>query len=704
VSIADVSIAEESTLSSIVALLASLDASKIRYVHWKSNVNAANALAGKDDLDLLVHPSDRDMTLAVLRQECFVEGIARRDAWHTGMSHHFAPDLEAHRLVHVHLHDRLMLGFDFDKNYTLPVVDWYLSESRKIREMRVPAPERELILFTIRTLIKHARSTRWARFPVGWRSLLSDRPGELSASERSEFLYLSQAADLDMLKQALAESKLPIDESKLITALETCLSNPSSRQIQRLARTIKHSLAGYRNRAEATSFLMAAMRLFAKRLGSVATGLGFAAHKGRKFDRGGRIVAFLGGDGAGKSSNVDAVHGLMQRYFHVEKIHVGRPNRSIRGALFTLFSKMWFVVRQAELGQSYRHLALATDRIAAFRRAERVRSQGGIAVLDRLPTPWVKTMDAPRIVSPTTAHGRYLALRERRIYGQFKGVDLLVVLRLNPQMALRRRPEDDPDHLMARSGEIWNQTWTAEYMFSIDTGDFDLPTVVRRVTRRVWDSVSSEFIRTEVIGLSGAGKSTAIKNAVDSFSNVRVGLPYWSRPWLLVRCAILQAATRVPRSRIDREIFREMVQLRWFVAAQGRVRSPHGSTAHHYILDQGPVFQLARGLVEGCISQTHALYRSGIAAVNGWQTTDIVRLRAPKEVRFGRLKSRPGRLTRSMRLSGDSAEIFNRAYRNAFRLVCEDLNRVSRVRSDETPSVVASDMLRKLGRGVAEQR
>ena len=58
-------------------LIGALDARAIRYCHWKSNINLERALAGHDDLDLLIGPVDEESAFAALAELGFVEASGR---------------------------------------------------------------------------------------------------------------------------------------------------------------------------------------------------------------------------------------------------------------------------------------------------------------------------------------------------------------------------------------------------------------------------------------------------------------------------------------------------------------------------------------------------------------------------------------------------------------------------------------------------
>jgi hypothetical protein len=108
--------------------------------------------------------------------------------------------------------------------------------------------------------------------------------------------------------------------------------------------------------------------------------------------------------------------------------------------------------------------ALARDRYRTYVRARRVATNGGLAVCDRFPLPPLTSMDAPRIMRTPTGGlagrlGRRLAARELRYYRAISSPDVLIVLRVDPEVAVTRKPEEPAEFVRGRWQEIWNIDW-----------------------------------------------------------------------------------------------------------------------------------------------------------------------------------------------------------------------------------------------------
>jgi thymidylate kinase len=109
------------------------------------------------------------------------------------------------------------------------------------------------------------------------------------------------------------------------------------------------------------------------------------------------------------------------------------------------------------------HLLTARDRHREYRSARRVAGAGGIALCDRFPTGSISLMDSPRTTRvPGTSRrplARWLVERESAYYREILPPDLLIVLRVSPEVAVQRRHDEEPDFVTKRAAEVFGQHW-----------------------------------------------------------------------------------------------------------------------------------------------------------------------------------------------------------------------------------------------------
>ncbi|MBA3430940.1 MAG: hypothetical protein H0U16_05605 [Actinobacteria bacterium] len=210
----------------------------------------------------------------------------------------------------------------------------------------------------------------------------------------------------------------------------------------------------------------------------------------RRLAAGGKLIAIVGGDGAGKSSAVQNACGWLSKIFVVHRVHLGKPPRSISSSLVRAAR----VARRLMLGSSTTHTPsekgttleppprlldllwyslLARDRYRAYARARRVATGGGIVVCDRYPLRQIKLMDGPKsghlpsAACLTGLAGRLVQL-ERGYYDRIEAPDVLIVLRVDPDVAVQRRGDEEAVFVRARSAEIWDLDWEASGACVVD--------------------------------------------------------------------------------------------------------------------------------------------------------------------------------------------------------------------------------------------
>jgi hypothetical protein len=104
----------------------------------------------------------------------------------------------------------------------------------------------------------------------------------------------------------------------------------------------------------------------------------------------------------------------------------------------------------------------ARDRYLAYRHARRWVIGGGLVVSDRMPLSQLRTMDGCRTSwLRGSARLGYLARRlvalEMSYYAKIEPPDVLIVLRVDPAIAVQRKlGEDDPGSVRERAGEVFD--------------------------------------------------------------------------------------------------------------------------------------------------------------------------------------------------------------------------------------------------------
>lgn len=458
-------------LDLVETLCFELAAEGVVYCHWKSNDLLGRALCGESDLDLLVRRQDAERFEETIHRLGFRDVEAPPLRRVPGVFHSYGLDAPSGRLVHIHAHYELVLGDDTTKNYRLPIEDAYLASAEQGPWMPVPSPEHEFIVFVLRMVLKHAT----------WDAIVSAK-GRLSDAEVAELGYLTERADLHR-GGAILHEHLPMVDGALFDRCLWSLRPGTSRWFSiRTAHRVERALSPYARRrhgADSVVRLWRRCRIVVRRhlLRRRPPRGGLVA--------GGAVVAVVGGDGAGKSTAVAELSGWLSGHVATTTVHLGKPRRSVTSSIV---QGLWRgsargVVRgpsvsgatlAASDGTSMtlrgrmrlvRQVTVARDRYLESRRAHRAAARGSIVIADRYPVPEIRLMDGPLASKMLTTPGAgravgFLARLERRYYERIRDPDVLIVLRVSPQVAVeRRRGIDDEDVVRRRSEEIRDVDW-----------------------------------------------------------------------------------------------------------------------------------------------------------------------------------------------------------------------------------------------------
>jgi thymidylate kinase len=133
----------------------------------------------------------------------------------------------------------------------------------------------------------------------------------------------------------------------------------------------------------------------------------------------------------------------------------------------------------------------ARDRYRTYRRVRRLASNGAVVICDRFPLPVVVRMDGS-VTARVTDVGRFgprvakLAAREQRYYERIGFPDILVVLRVDPDIAVERKAGVEPESLVRpRAEEVWQTDWSRIPAIVVDAAA-SRDDVLSRIKSEIW--------------------------------------------------------------------------------------------------------------------------------------------------------------------------------------------------------------------------
>jgi thymidylate kinase len=491
-------LAQDGVRRAIRRLLAALDRAGVRYCHWKSNIRLQDSLAGKTDLDLLVDRRDAAAFQAVLLESGFRLTTRTNGGGHPGVFHAFAPDMQEGDLIHLHAYFQIVTGDSLVKNYRFPFEEVLLTGTRRLHGVPVPAPEAELVLFTLRIALKHTSLIEVLLV----RRYYEGVPRELA--------WLRAAAD-QRGAEVLWQTWFPSAPVELFRELIDAIAEPSAmaRRI-RLGRRLARHLRGWRRHGPLASTASRSARfaeLFLSRL---------RGRRGLIPVTSGLVIAFVGPKASGKSTLSNATAKWLGKHFEVQSVHVGKPPVTALSFLPRMMLPLARQLLPGERSSEYerperrekqrysllhvmRSAIVAHDRRLLIRRAWLRAVAGAIILADRYPSAKFGTIDGSRFDDVALAEcgpgfKRWLMRRERAAYAGLPRPDLVIRLVAPIETTIRRDAErvkdDGPDAAaVERRRRMETETeFPGCTVITIDT-DRPLEETKKMVMQAVWEAI-----------------------------------------------------------------------------------------------------------------------------------------------------------------------------------------------------------------------
>ena len=453
-------------------------------LQWKGNWKHARWMAGEGDIDLLVDRGAEAQFRNVLEALGFRRADAPVERRLPGIESHFGLDPVTGRLIHLHVYYRLLLGSYWHVMYRLPIEAPLLQSAMQGNVFLVPSAEFELLTFVVRMVQRLS--------PL---DVLRPRPPRWLTSIQPELDALLRKADQGRLGEIVA-AHIPVLD---VAFIETCIAalRPDCSRGARavLPWRLRRRLRAHARRPTVRQGLLRWARNLAERVG---TGRGGSRNK---VAHGGTVVAIVGSDGAGKTTCTRELAAWLSQGFAVMTAHLGHPPRSLLtlavGALLRLGQTMGVSAASDEARRrapgylaALRALCSARDRHRLYVRARRFAFGGGIALCERYPVALTPEFAGPRLdafAGPLrrTRLGRWLLAAEASYYRRILSPDLLVVLRIDPEIAVRRKTDEPEEYVRRRGHIVWAADWSATGAHVVDAGGpFD--DVLARLKAVIW--------------------------------------------------------------------------------------------------------------------------------------------------------------------------------------------------------------------------
>jgi thymidylate kinase len=460
-------------------LVKALDTQGVAYCQWKGHWSAHRWAIGEGDIDLLVDHAAIATFRSLVAELGFKLAVPPPGRQIPGVESYYGHDPAVPRPLHLHVHYRLVLGDYWKTTYRLPIERPMLQTAVVGEIFRVPSPTYQFLVFVLRMVLRQrGRPLHYRRRWLG--------------GIQPQLEYLEETSDREALA-ALIGQHLPCIS---LSFFDRCVASlrgqggPIRRAV--LGWKLHRSLRAHARPAPLAAVLSAVVE---KLLPPAMLRL---LSDGRmRVAGGGSVVALVGGDGAGKSTCAYELGEWLSEDLATMRAHLGNPPRSwltlttggalkIERALDSLFHRKRATASHIEL---FRHLCTARDCHRLYRKVHRFAARGGIALCERYPVPenWLLVGPCIPALLPPIPSVLATLLRKAEVsyYERILPPDCLIVLRLDPELAVLRKPEEPAGYVRARGRVVWETDWSATQAHVVDASQM-LPDVLRHLKSVIW--------------------------------------------------------------------------------------------------------------------------------------------------------------------------------------------------------------------------
>lgn len=499
-------------LEALANLTRALHQQGVRYCHWKSNLRLEQSLRGQTDLDLLVDRRHSEVFRRILYEQNVKPVLAPPGKRYPGIEDYVGFDPTSGQLFHLHVHYQLVLGEQFVKNYRLPLESQLLDSVQLRHGVNTPAPEWEIIVLSIRALLKY-------RDRDVIKDILSIRSPGLPTHILKEIEFLLGQTSLERITETLTGVADIVPADAVVEFLKTVVDTPrAGYSLYRLRERVRRALRGYQRHSRWRATVLYFREMWRRR-----KVLKSSADRMMTPINGGMSLAIIGADGAGKSTMCQMLAQWLAGRLDVRSYYLGSKQPSRRSELLYILFRMARRSQRAvgrRLGEGHvlsrwmaelrdsllctHHLSIGRDRYRRCRTGRKEAMAGSIVIFDRYPLesistrPGFRLLDGPQI--PMTVGEekgtirRAFARVEQDLYHNMRLPDTLFVLDVSPDVSLQRKPDHNRATVEAKIRAVEELMAMADAdakEFSLVHLNADLPfeDVLGELRAKIWEVI-----------------------------------------------------------------------------------------------------------------------------------------------------------------------------------------------------------------------
>lgn len=460
------------------ALLADLQQHNVWFAHWKGNTHLVDSLAGKTDIEILVHPDNRSQFERILKKRSYKRLNARPWNAYPDIEDWLGFDAETGNLLHLHTHYDLATGITFGKYLHLPWREQFFRRLKidQLTGWPIPTPEMETIVLLIRI-----QADRLHNKPL------------IPAKKQKELRELLSQIDVPRFQRLCNELQLkaPADVGMEINSIVQDRSLAATTRLGAFFYDqLPHCVKANRSMAALTALYY---KYFLKTNRHAGRFTGPVQLK-KTMAEGGKLIALVGSDGSGKSTLCsDLIKWLTFKidahYFYLGK----RP--FIRSYDHRLFSTTGFLFNNGNISRYFRKMAgsfyyilLLRKKINMLRLAKRLSKSNSVVICDRFPQKDIKGYyDGPKLQNKKNTWFSRLEMKLFKRLGRTEA-DVIIRLNVSPQVASSRKPEHDYKMIEQKCNDLSAISFSGAKVVDVDAGR-SYEQVLLDIKKKIWETL-----------------------------------------------------------------------------------------------------------------------------------------------------------------------------------------------------------------------
>ncbi len=451
-------------LSLTKTLLSNLHQNNIRYCHWKSNAHISRSLVGDGDLDILISQENEKEFYKTIIDLDFKRLVEKPGKAYPGIEHWLGYSKKEGKLVHLHAHFRLVYGEKFIKGFRAINEETLLDRRILEKNIYMMSKSDELVFLFIRTIVK---------IDIVWliKKILGKEKKYYPPYILEEYGYLTKDLLDEDIGRAIDDFLPNLDREEVKNAIFK-IEQLSLWDILLWKKILNKNLSWSRRLSRNERY-----KAFVKTYtGFLLIKLGLIKKKRKQFFMGGTCIAFLGADGAGKSTMLREINDWLGKHIDIEILYAGTGDGEKSFGL-NIFDKVTHILKREKrlnsnrprnnkekenrdisgvkrLYTNARAILVARHRNKTIRKGIRLANNGVIVLYDRYPQPFQKGYgDGPKILASNNFIWKLASKWEKNIYDNLfdQYPEHAVIMKVSPNVSLARKGEDSADIIDAKN-------------------------------------------------------------------------------------------------------------------------------------------------------------------------------------------------------------------------------------------------------------